>query len=105
MSNSTWKLDDDKVICKIYPSVEVNRYDWTITFSSNLYDFLKERFGDVHLWSEQQQYKINMGQMNFSQLSMKIMKRVMRGEKLPQRTIGNLIRAYGFNLWLDSLDF
>lgn len=102
MRNGDQRSDDDKVICKISPSVEVDRDEWTITFSSNLYDFLKERVGDVHLWVDQQYNLIVKGRLKFAQ---SIMNRVVRGEKLSQRAIGNLIRAYGMTLWLDSLDF
>ncbi len=103
MCKSEWKMNDgEKLILKIIPVVGAESDKRSITFTTDVYSFLKERFGDVHHWCEQQCNLINRGQLNFSESSMKIMKRVNQGAQLSQREIGDLVRAYALNLWLDS---
>lgn len=94
--------DEEKITLKFGRSLMLPTY---------LYDFVKEvfvlngKFDDVSSWCEQKCKLIQRGQLNFSQSSMKIMKRVMRGDQLSQRAIGDLVRYYALNLLLDSLDF
>ncbi len=101
MSTGKIRIKGDKVICTIEPADPRRQNKWTIYFSSHLYDFLQETEGDVHLWAERQREHIQAGTLPVKHpLSAKI----KRGEKPTQRAIGDVIRAYGTTLLLDSLD-
>lgn len=100
MNNLYCHQHQERVVCKIVPAVEVDRDEWSITFSTCLYDFLKERVGDVHQWCNQQADFIDRGEMQFAPTEMG---KIRLGHMPSQRTIGNLIRAYGMSLMLDSL--
>jgi hypothetical protein len=101
MNSTQWTLDNERVICKIIPSVEVDRYEWSITFTAPLYDFLKEKYGDVHTWADQQLELILRGELP---IAPNRMAKIRKGKRVSQRAIGNLIRAYGMALWFDSIE-
>ncbi len=86
--------DNEKVICRIND-------EWSITFQSHLYDFLKKRFGDVHLWAKNQYELIVLGEMQFATFNSSHLR---ERHQLSQRAIGDLIRAYGVALWVASID-
>ena len=98
MNANKTRIVGDKVICTINPA---NGTRWTIHFPSYLYDFLREHVGDVHRWAEQQRGLIMDGTLPFKH---PLSAQIKRGEKPTQRAIGNVVRAYGTNLLLDTED-
>lgn len=101
MSTGKIRIKGDKVICTIVPADPSRHNKWTIYFSSHLYDFLRESEGDVHRWAEQQREHIQAGTLPFKH---PLSAQIKRGGKPTQRAIGDVIRAYGTTLLLDSLD-
>lgn len=98
MTNNSWIVDNDKVICKIIRS---DGEEWSITFQKPLYDFLAGHVhdGNVHDWASQLYDKILIGELKFSHPTLHHIK---RGIRVSQRAIGDVIRDYGMSQVLDA---
>lgn len=100
MSANKTRVVGDKIICTIPPS-GTRRSEWTITFSSTLYAFLRDHVGDVHLWADQQRELIEAGTLPFRH---PLLVRVLLGERPTSKAIGDVIRAYALVLLGNKLD-